>query len=206
MNGKFIVIEGLDGCGKTTQTELLAETLRAEGRRVYVTREPTDSDCGKLLRAVLGGKVAADNYEMTVLFSADRLWHNLSAGGIRERLADGETVICDRYYYSTLAYQGLDGNLGDCIRMNPGCENITKPDVCVFLEADADVCLGRITANRSADQIEIFENKTALEGIRKRFNTVFEQLGDTENIVRVDAGGTVEEVRRAVYEAVSGVI
>ena len=202
MNGKFIVIEGLDGCGKTTQTEILAKRLRDEGKEVFVTREPTDSDAGRLLRKILGGDVKSDTLEMTVLFSADRVIHNLSENGIAERLSRGETVICDRYYYSTFAYQGLDGDIDLCMRLNLDCPGIRTPDVCIFLEMDTDKCLERIHKNRSEDAIEIFENKKNLDGIKARFDEIFDHLPEDERIIRIDADGTIDEVSDRIYQAV----
>ena len=205
MSGKFIVIEGLDGCGKTTQCERLAEKLKNDGRAVFLTREPTDSDCGRLLRQILGGKIAGTNQDMTVLFSADRLWHNLAENQIRDRLSRGEIVICDRYYYSTLAYQGLDGNLDFCKKLNIQCNNIQKPDICIFLETDTDICLDRIIQNRKSEDIEIFENRSMLEDIRCRFNKIFDMLDD-ENIVRIDAAGSIDDIAASIYNAVQEVI
>ncbi len=206
MSGKLIVIEGIDGCGKTTQTALLCERLESLGYAVFNTREPTDSDCGRLLRAVLSGDIKSDTHEMTILFSADRLWHNLSENGIKKHIENGEIVVCDRYYYSTFAYQGLDGDLDLCMHLNLDCPNIRKPDICIFLEMETDACLKRISDNRGADEIEIFENKTALDGIKNRFNFVFEKIKHNENIARIDADASISEVHERIFDEISKIL
>ena len=105
--GRFIVIEGLDGSGKTTQGKLLADRLRAEGKTVVITAEPTGFDGGKKLREALSGKIKKSECEMAVMFVADRIEHNIhKTEGINALVESGAYVICDRYYYSTLAYQG----------------------------------------------------------------------------------------------------
>ena len=97
--GKFIVFEGIDGAGKTTQINRLAERLRAEGRRVLVTAEPTVSVTGGLLRDALGGISSRTAGEMAAMFVLDRIFHNVNpVNGIEKMLTDGIDVICDRYY------------------------------------------------------------------------------------------------------------
>ena len=111
--GKFIVFEGIDGSGKSTQIKLLAEKLRERGEKVYVTAEPTESVSGGLLRDALCGVANRTACEMAALFTLDRIFHNVNpANGIEKMLRDGFYVICDRYYYSTLAYQGNETDLG----------------------------------------------------------------------------------------------
>ena len=108
MSAKFIVIEGLDGSGKTTQLRLLGEKLRALGRQVAETAEPTTSATGGLVRDALSGFTPRSGAEIAALFMADRVAHNANPiWGIRKLLADGKDVLCDRYYYSSLAYQGM---------------------------------------------------------------------------------------------------
>ena len=107
--GRFIVFEGIDGAGKSTQIELLAAHLQGQGRRVYRTAEPTESVTGGLLRDALGGVSKRTACEMAALFVLDRIFHNVNpVNGIEKMLADGIDVISDRYYYSSLAYQGSE--------------------------------------------------------------------------------------------------
>ena len=191
--GKLIVFEGLDGSGKGTQIQLLADEMKKEGRTVYLTAEPTFSSTGGMIRDVLGGFVKRDAYELSALFLADRIFHNVNPkNGIAQFLEKGIDVLCDRYYYSSLAYQGIDADLDWVMNLNLGCREIIRPDLCIFLDVDIDSCDKRIEKNRL--EREIFENKSTQKKIRKRFFEVFEKIGAEENIKIVDAARSISEV------------
>lgn len=195
MAGKFIVFEGIDGTGKTTQLQCIAEALGKRGYRVHTTAEPTGTATGKLLRAFLGGRERSTPWAAASLFLADRINHNTDpADGIIKHLQDGDIVLCDRYYYSTFAYQGTDTDLQWIFDSHFNCPEVTRPDACIFLTMDIEKCLARIHANRDASAVEIFENTDSLTRIKNRFSDVFALLRDRENICSVDADGTVEEV------------
>ncbi len=206
--GKFIVIEGVDGAGKTTQIRLLAENLKRAGEDVFVTSEPTckatghaPTAVGALISDVLLGKVFMTPSAMASLFLCDRVLHNTDAGfGIKKLLDAGVTVICDRYYYSSCAYQGLESDLDWVISQNINCPDIVRPDICVFLDLDPDLCAARREARGEA--VEIFERPEAnTSSVREKFFCVFEKLKD-DNIVCISADGTKEEVARRVLLAV----
>ena len=191
--GKLIVFEGLDGSGKGTQIQLLADEMKKEGRTVYLTAEPTFSSTGGMIRDVLGGFVKRDAYELSALFLADRIFHNVnSKNGIKQFLEKGIDVLCDRYYYSSFAYQGIDADLDWVMELNLRCREIIRPDLCIFLDVDIDSCDKRIEKNRL--EREIFENKSTQKKIRKRFFEVFEKIGAEENIKIVDAARSISEV------------
>ena len=191
--GKLIVFEGPDGSGKGTQIQLLADEMKKEGRTVYLTAEPTSSSTGGMIRDVLGGFVKRDAYELSALFLADRIFHNVNPkNGIKQFLEKGIDVLCDRYYYSSLAYQGIDADLDWVMELNLGCREIIRPDLCIFLDVDIDSCDERIEKNRL--EREIYENKSTQEKIRKRFFEVFEKLGNEENIKIIDAARDICEV------------
>ncbi|MBE6662635.1 MAG: dTMP kinase [Ruminococcaceae bacterium] len=198
--GRFIVLEGIDGCGKSTQIERLAERLRAEGREVAVTAEPTDSASGKMLRAALSGADRRGPCEMAALFLLDRIYHNVSENGIEAMLAKGIDVICDRYYYSSLAYQGSETDFAWVRDMNLACPEIRRPDLCLFLDVEPRVSLARIAASRTST--EIYEKEELLEKFRARFLEVFAMLKETDRVAVVDASRDVDEVAEAVYRAV----
>ena len=200
--GKFIVFEGLDGTGKTTQIKKLAQYLEAQGETVFVTAEPTDFPTGKLIRRVLSGEVPSTPWSTAALFLADRIRHCADpADGIAKHLAAGETVITDRYYFSTFAYQGHETDLDWTMRMHYDCPELIHPDLVLFLTMPPEKCMARITANRPAEAIEIYENTAALTRISAQFDRVFDRLRDRERIVYVDADGTVEEVAERVRAA-----
>ncbi|MBE6553914.1 MAG: dTMP kinase [Ruminococcaceae bacterium] len=191
--GRFIVFEGIDGAGKTTQIELLERALRAEGRRVWRTAEPTESVSGGLLRDALGGVTKRTACEMAALFVLDRIFHNVNpVSGIERMLADGVDVICDRYYYSSLAYQGSEID-GDWVRdMNLNCPEIRRPDLCVFLDLTPEQSMQRIDCGRVTH--EIYETAERLTRVRKRFFEVFDSLKETDRICVVNAARSIEEI------------
>ena len=200
--GNFNVVEGIDGAGKTTQISLLTAWLKSRGRAVHTTAEPTNSTIGGIIRDALEGLTEKTACEMTALFVADRIFHNTNpVSGIRNILASGQDVICDRYYYSTLAYQGSMTDYDWVSALNLQCPDILKPDLCVFLDLKPEVSLDRIARNRSVT--EIYENIDTLKKVRDQFFNVFEQLKSRDRICVIDAGGTVEEVSESIIRAVS---
>lgn len=199
---KFIVVEGLDGTGKTTQIKILAEYIKNKGREVEITAEPTSHPSGKLIRRILSGEVPAVSWTLAALFLADRITHNTNTeNGIGKMLSEGKTVISDRYYYSTFAYQGHETDLKWAMDMHFNCPEIIKPDLVLFLTMSPEKCIERIRANRPDEAIEIYENTESLTKISHQFDTVFSILKDTENIVYIDADGTVEEVSERLFKA-----
>ncbi len=200
--GKFIVFEGIDGSGKTTQINMLADRLRRDGRRIYTTAEPTNSVTGGLLRDALGGISNRTACEMAALFVIDRIFHNVNTShGIIKMLNDGYDVICDRYYYSSLAYQGSETDFEWVKNMNIGCPEILTPDVCIFLDASPAECLRRIGKDRAVK--EIYEQEERLTTFRNRYFEVFRMLADTDNIVIVDTERSAEDTAESVYRAVT---
>ncbi len=199
--GRFIVFEGIDGAGKTTQIHLLAQALRARGRRVYCTAEPTESVSGGMLRDALSGVRRRTPCELAALFTLDRIFHNVNpVSGIEKMLAEGYDVICDRYYYSTLAYQGCETD-GEWVRsMNLLCPEIRRPDLCIFLDLTPEESMARIEKNRATT--EIYETRERLEAVRNRFLRVLEELKESETIHIVNAADTIEAVHARILETI----
>ena len=200
--GRFIVIEGIDGAGKTTQIEILAQKLREDGRTVHVTAEPTTSVSGGLLRDALGGISNRTACEMAALFVLDRIFHNVNPNGINAMLEKGIDVICDRYYYSSLAYQGSQTDFDWVKDMNLNCPEIRIPDICVFLDLAPEESLKRISKGRTTT--ELYEKLDTLESVRKRFFDVFELLKERDNVKVIDTTGcTIEEVAEKISLALN---
>ena len=205
MNPKFIVIEGLDGSGKSTQIRLLTEKLRSLGRAVAETAEPTPTAIGGLVRDALAGYPTRSPEEIAALFMADRVAHNTDpVRGINKMLADGKDVVCDRYYYSSLAYQGSVTDPAWVARINLDCPQIRRPDLCIFLDLDYAACCRRMDKDRSFR--EIYETEEMLNAVRKRYFDAFALLKGRDNIVIVDAGRTVEEVAADIFAAVQSLL
>lgn len=199
---KFIVVEGLDGTGKTTQIKILAQYIKDKGNEVEITAEPTSHPTGKLIRRILSGEVKSTPWALASLFLSDRIIHNKNEeDGIEKLFAEGKTVISDRYYYSTFAYQGHETDLSWAMNMHFNCPEIRKPDLVLFLTMEPEKCVARIRANRPDDAIEIYENVESLTKISHQFDTVFEKLNDSEKIVYIDADGSIEEVSQRLFAA-----
>ena len=197
----FIVFEGLDGSGKGTQISMLAKRLESEGAKLAITAEPTQFATGGLVRDALGGLTRRTQSELAGLFLADRIAHcSNQVSGIGALLKDGCTVICDRYYYSSFAYQGMDTDLKWVMDSNLNCPDIIKPDVCVFLDVPPEECDRRIAAGRASR--EIFEQIETIRRIREKYMEVFRLLPE-HNIKIVSAIGTPEEITERVYAAVA---
>ena len=195
--GRFIVFEGIDGAGKSTPIDLLKQKLQADGRRVYCTAEPTESVSGGLLRDALGGVSKRTTCEMAAMFVLDRIFHNVNpVHGIEKMLADGIDVICDRYYYSSLAYQGSATDFAWVRDMNLNCPEIRTPDVCIFLDLTPEQSMARIEGGRVTK--EIYETKEKLTQVRDQFYRVFEELKGRDRIEIVDASRSIEEIHEEI--------
>lgn len=201
--GKFIVLEGLDGSGKGTQISLLSKALSEMGIIVHETAEPTQSATGGLIRDALAGLHKRTPHELAALFLTDRIFHNTSSTGIKSLIEKGVTVICDRYYYSSFAYQGIDTELSWVMDMNLNCPEILKPDICIFLDVPTAQCDERMKSRQSR---EIFENIEMMNKIRTRFFEIFDILKERENIIIIDASRNIETVSKDVIKSVSSLI
>ncbi len=206
MRGKFIVVEGLDGSGKGTQTALLCAYLKSQGRNVYPTAEPTESVTGGMIRDVLSGARQRTSSELAALFLADRVAHNMNpVNGIEKTLEAGIDVVCDRYYYSSIAYQAVGKDRQWVIDMNLNCPGILKPDICIFFDVDPESCHERIENGRV--YLEIFErDPEQINAIRERYYSAFELLKDRDNIVVIDAARDIDSVAADVRKAIDTVI
>ena len=193
--GKFIVFDGIDGAGKTTQLDMLARRMTDDGESVYITAEPTGSDIGRLLRNALSGADKRSECEMAVMFVLDRIAHNAE---IEEKINDGVCVLCDRYYHSTLAYQGKTTDYAWVRSMNIDCPEIRKPDACIYLDLTPEQSLKRISRGRS--NVEIYENLEKLTEVRDSFHSVIEDLRQTgEKIFVLNADCSREELAEEIY-------
>lgn len=146
---RFVVLEGLDGAGTTTQADLLADALRQRDLRVCLTAEPTNGPLGRVLRAHVAGELSLDPHTAALTFTADRSDHLTRV--IRPALAAGEWVVCDRYLLSTLAYQGLDVDRAWILRASEGFET---PDLTLFLDVPEQDLATRLATRASAERYE----------------------------------------------------
>ncbi len=196
--GRFVVLEGLDGAGTTTQARLLCEALRSAGRRVHPTAEPSSGPAGALVRQILSRRVAGpdggfDPTALALLFAADRLDH--VAAEIGPKLRAGFDVVSDRFTLSSLAYQGVTtGDMAWVERVN-ACAAV--PDLTVFLRVRAAVAFRRRRAE-TVDR-EIFEVGPFQRKVAASYDRAIRVLrGRGQRIVEVDGEASVEAVAAAV--------
>jgi len=189
----FLVIEGIDGTGKSTQAQQLAAWLRGQGREVVVDFEPTHGPFGQKLRnSFTSGRLSPE--EELELFLADRREHVEQV--IAPALAAGKVVILDRYYFSNMAYQGAIGfDPADIRRQNEAFAPV--PNLLFILDLDVDTAPARIGGR--GDTANEFEKRENLERCRE----IFLSLKDEPFVRVIDTCGTLEEVQAEIRQAVS---
>jgi len=202
-NGIFIVFEGIDGSGKSTQIRKLIGRLAAQGIKCYETREPTDAPIGSLIHQIMTGRVASvDNRAIASLFAADRVDHLLNPyDGICKKLENGISVVSDRYYFSSYAYHGVDIDMDWVIHTNRISSEILRPAVTIFLDLPVKRALERIQRERF--HTELYEKEERLTKVRKKYFEAFDKLKCTENVAVIDADNNVENIADQVWEKVS---
>ena len=191
--GHFIVMEGLDGAGTTTQCHELVQWLRAQGSVVCSTREPTDRSIGRVIRRSLRAEPEAPSVAaLPWMFAADRADH--LAGVVEPALARSEWVISDRYLHSSLAYQSLTLPLEEVWSLN--C-TFRVPDVTFFVRVPLDVCLDRVAAR--GEEREIYEAREQLARIEQRYEAVIHFLRERgHRIVEISGMGAVPDIAAAI--------
>ena len=209
IEGHFIVIEGIDGSGTTTQCARLADRLTAKGLPVHITREPSDGPVGVLIRQILTGRIVVPGHHgvhppswatMATLFAADRLDH-LEAE-IVPNLMDGVSILCDRYDYSSVAYQTVSGGGGaeaaDWVReLN---RRARRPDLTLVLDVGSEVAASR-RQSRSGSP-EIYETD-AMQVELAAFYSTIDGLFPDDRIRHIDANRDIEGVTEAIWAEVA---
>ena len=191
--GLFIVIEGIDGTGKSTQSKRLAEWFRSRGREVVLSREPTDGPWGKKLReSATTGRLSAE--EELECFLNDRREHVEMS--IKPALAEGKVVILDRYYFSTMAYQGARGfDPAEIRRRNEAFA--PQPDLLLILDLSVESAHGRIGAR--GDTANEFEQRDTLSRCRE----IFLSLRDEQFACVIDAELSLNVVTADILSVVT---
>jgi dTMP kinase len=204
--GRFIVLEGLDGAGTTTQAERLALALRALKVPVLVTGQPSEGPIGQQLRLALTGRLGLPQRRgplteesLALLFAADRVDH--LAATIEPALARGVSVLCDRYILSSLAYQGSALPMAWVEQLNARAR---RPDLTLFLDVDVRTAGGRRAAR--GEEEELFEADERQARIARQYLAAMRRRAGKERIVRLDGTASVDEVTRAALEVISGTL
>ena len=196
--GKFIVIEGIDGGGKTTQLRLAAGYIFGVDKKhkVLMTREPTDSQYGREIRRLAADPTYTRDPEREVeLFVKDRFFH--IRNHVKPALNKGQQVLCDRHKMSTLAYQSAAGyDLEELFRKHESLD--VTPDLTIVLDLDVNTALSRIRL-ATGSKGDNFEGRSYLQEVRKNFKTVTDRLRDKgENIVYINGNRSLDEVAKSV--------
>ncbi|MGD9686848.1 MAG: dTMP kinase [Desulfobacter sp.] len=203
--GRFVVFEGIDGSGKTTQVELLCKRLASTGFRIHTTCEPTDGPVGRLIRRMLSGTLPADQRTIASLFAADRTEHLMDPEtGIRQMVDTGTIVVCDRYYFSSYAYHSQYMDMEWVIQANRLNADILKPDITLFIDVDPQICLKRLQTTRK--HLEIYEKIDIMKQVRANYLAAFNRLAHQEHVVVIDGNNSVDNIAKAVWEQVCLVI
>ena len=190
--GVLIVFEGIDGAGKSTQAEILLDRLKARGYDVAYFREPSESKWGREIkkRALFADSLSPE--EELELFQKDRR-ENVERN-LKPALEEKKIVILDRYYYSTIAYQGAKGIDHEMIK-KANEEFVVKPDLVFILDIDAKRGLERIQNRKKKDKL--FEREDYLVKVREIFCSF-----EGENIIHIDALKPREEISKKIEESI----
>ena len=179
MMPRFIVLEGLDGSGKSTQISLLSQHMSSLGLAHITTREPSDGVIGNLVRKSLSHS-PLENETLALLFAADRFQHVHDV--VTPALNQGKHVLCDRYYYSNLAYQAQgQESVTRIMAYNQVVMASRRPDAVFFLDVNPEECMERIAARNQ--ETAIYENITRLREDRIKFLHAFENMNDNVTIL-----------------------
>ena len=196
---RFVVLEGLDGAGTTTQAGLLTDALQRRGERCHATREPTRGPIGRLLRAALRGELPMNPCTLALLFAADRSEHLYSPDGIVATLRSGGYVACDRYLFSSLVYQSLGCSATYVAELNM---RFPLPRHLIFIDTPPQQCQQRVAARQRR---ELFEKLPLQQRLRRRYLVVLRQFADHGvAVAQVDGSGSRDAVFARIWHHLRG--
>ncbi len=206
MSGLFVVLEGIDGAGTTTQVARLVERLRREGVNARGTREPSDGPVGTQIRQVLAGRIVVPGGRapgwatMALLFAADRLDHVESE--IEPMLAAGGVIVSDRYDASSLAYQsvtsGLEGGAGALDWIRTINRHARRPDLTIVL--DVSPGLGATRRESRGEAAQLYEQNEVQRALASFYRDL-QKHQPNDRVLVVDGSRSIDEVHELVYSA-----
>lgn len=190
----FIVFEGLDGSGSSTQSALLTQSLQKEGKQVLHTKEPTTRTIGKLVRDYLQHKYSTSDKALQLLFASDREDHLHSV--IKPNLAEQKIVISDRYFFSSIAFGALEKVSFEWL--DNLYQDFLMPDIVFLLKVPSTECIQRIEGR--GNERELFEKKEVLEKVWQNY----EKLAQNYDFIEViDGTQNVEKIASQVLSIVN---
>lgn len=202
--GTFIVFEGVDASGKTTQAKELVEKLKKDGHKVIYTKEPTDGIIGKLIREVLNRRIKIPSISLQYLFNADRGVHQKEIEGW---LKEGYIVVSDRYFWSSVAYGMADLSRSADFYLTAFSilsfyHQFISPDYTFFLDVEVDEAVRRI--EESKKRREIYEAADMLVKIDNSYEKLIEKFQNEFTII--DANKSITEVFDELFDNVKKII
>ncbi|BDA39357.1 thymidylate kinase [cyanobacterium endosymbiont of Braarudosphaera bigelowii] len=199
MKPLFIVLEGIDKSGKTTQAELLKNYLIEHGNLAVISSEPTNSSIGKLIREGMQNQLFSIedrikfDEQMAYLFAADRHYHlyNDIDGVFKLIQQNNYTVISTRYYFSSLAYNSNNPEEIDFVyQLN---QKFPNPDLVIYIDVPLDVALSRL---KNSTFQEIYETKDKLDKVRKNYQTIFNNYKG--NLLKINGKNSIDNVHKDI--------
>ena len=192
----YWVLEGLDGAGTTTQLHLLEKDLVSMKVPAFITNEPTENPTGKLIRRFLSGELPASQSTIAYAFATDRDDHlNNPEYGILKHLSDGEVVISDRYFFSSIAYQSIGFDPEAVLMLN---SRFPFPRYIIYIDTPVDACIARIEA-RGNDK-EIYEKKSYQTQVHENYEKCFSNLPSGCRLIRIDGTLSIEEIHSIILK------
>ena len=195
-NGKFIVFEGLDGCGKSTQLDNLRKRLStlcrpAGTRKVFLTREPSDSVPGLICRGISKKTIFVQHETEALLFAADRYEHIVSE--ITPQINAGNHVLCARFSLSTFAYQSPETSIETLIQYNVAAMDLIRPNMTVYIDVPPEECERRRAAERATE--EKYENVEHARIVRENYMRAIALLQEKgHEILVINGVGDSEQI------------
>ena len=198
----FIVFEGIDGSGTSTQLKL----LKQNNPDFEITAEPTSTETGKFLRRMLGGEFKVDEKTNAYLFAADRCQHLYGEGGIIELTKKGKIVVSDRYFFSSMAYQSATCGIELPALLN---SPFPLPQILFYFVINPEISLSRVTARNEKKEIyDKIELQRKIADMYEKVISSYEK--DSENnhmkVVRIDATKSIEEIEHIINETIKNEI
>ncbi|MBO5826024.1 MAG: dTMP kinase [Treponema sp.] len=197
----FIVFEGIDGSGTSTQIKKLVER---DLNKFVATAEPTKKETGLFLRKMLGGDFSVDSKTAAYLFAADRCEHIYGKDGVIDLLNQGKIVVSDRYFFSSLAYQSVS-----CGNELPRLLNsqFPLPEILFYFYIDPEISLKRVEDRNEKKEIYEkidYQKKTAAlyEEVINEYSKP--ELKDEMKIIKIDASKSIEEISQIIWQNVQG--
>ncbi len=192
---RFIVLEGLDGAGTTTQRAMLTNAFQSAGIGAFSTFEPTDGPAGQLIRKILAKDITVTPGTMARLFVADRHEHLYDPlNGIISHIGKGEYVLCDRYLFSSLAYQSRWCGYETVRELNG---SFPLPERCVFLDVPPEECQRRMHAR---GKMELYDEMKIQRGIIDNYERALSEYVDAGGrIIRLDGTLPKERICEAIW-------